>query len=220
MKLDWKREDKALYLPKNSPELMEVPSFSFFTVHGQGNPNDSFFGEYVAALYALSYAVKMSPKSNCAPEGYVEYSVYPLEGIWDLTEEGIRTYDGTLDKEKLAFTLMIRQPDFVTEDYAREIIERTRLKKPNPALGVARFIRLKEGSCVQMLHVGGYDDEPASFAAMEAFAKERGYKRASKTHREIYLSDPKKTAREKLKTVLRFKVEQIDLKEERWTSGQ
>ncbi len=207
MKLDWKKDEKGLYLPKAKPELVDVPSFGFFAVEGQGNPNDSFFGEYVAALYSLSYAVKMSPRNGCAPAGYVEYSVYPLEGVWDLTEEGIRSYDGTLDKDKLSFTLMIRQPEFVSEEYALETLERTRAKKPNKALGVARFMRMAEGRCVQMLHVGGYDEEPASFAAMEVFATAQGCRRASKTHREIYLGDPKKTAPEKLKTVLRFKVE-------------
>lgn len=206
MKLDWKKDDKTLYLPKKIPELVEVPSMSFFTLRGQGNPNDSFFGDYVAALYAVSYAVKMSPRNKCAPDHYVEYTVYPLEGVWDLTEEGIRTYDGTLDKDKLAFILMIRQPDFVTEAYALDTIERTKAKKPNPILGDVRFERIAEGLCVQMLHIGGYDEEPASFADMEAFAEGRGLKRVSKAHREIYLSDPKRTAREKLKTVLRFKV--------------
>ena len=207
MKIDWKKTDKAYYLPKNKPELLELPSFNFFTLRGVGNPNDAFFGEYIRALYALSYAVKMSPRNNCAPEGYVEFSVYPLEGVWDLTEEGKKTFEGALDKNKLAFTLMIRQPDFLTEAYARETLERLKTKKSNPLLYEVRFEKIAEGRCVQMLHLGDYDNEPASFQAMEAFALGLGLKRNSKTHREIYLSDPKRVARNKLKTVLRFRVE-------------
>lgn len=206
-KLDWKREEKGIYLPKTSPELVTIPSFRYFTIAGSGNPNSPWFGEYIQTLYALSYAIRMSPKRNLQPDGYVEYSVYPLEGVWSLTEQGKRDYAGTLDKDQLAFVLMIRQPDFITEAYALETIKRVAGEKRIALADKVRFEELAEGRCVQMLHIGSYDDEPGSFRIMEAFATDHGLRRIDKTHREIYLGDPGRVAKEKLKTVLRFRVE-------------
>jgi hypothetical protein len=208
MKLDWKKEEKIYYLPKEKPELVDVPEFKYFTIGGKGNPNDPSFAEYISILYSLSYAIKMSPRQNCAPPDYVEYTVYPLEGVWDLTEKGKNEYGGTIDKSELLFILMIRQPDFVTENYARETIERTKKKKPNRLLEEVRFERILEGRCIQMLHAGSYDDEPASFKLMEEYARGLHLERAGRQHKEIYLSDPGRVEKDKLKTVLRFKVQQ------------
>lgn len=206
MKLDWKKTDKAYYLPPNEPELVTVPAFKFFAVRGAGDPNGPEFQDYMAVLYALAYAVRMSPKSGTAPEGYLEYSVFPLEGVWDVSEEAKARGGADVSKSDYVFDLMIRQPDFVTEDYAAGVLERVRAKKSLPLLEKARFEIIQEDECVQMLHQGPYDDEPASFARMEEFCAARSLERISKIHREIYLSDPRRTAPEKMRTVLRFKV--------------
>ena len=206
MKHEWRKAEKQFYLPKNKPEVVEVPPFRFFTITGEGNPNSDEFPDYVAALYALSYAVKMSPKKGLAPAGYFDYTVYPLEGVWDITDEAKKRFTGTINKDDLVFKLMIRQPDFVTADFAGQMIEMTKKKKPLPLLDQVQFETITEGQCVQMLHLGSYDNEPASFEIMEEFAAAQGLTRLSKIHREIYLSDARKVAPEKLKTVLRFKV--------------
>jgi hypothetical protein len=139
--------------------------------------------------------------------GYFDYAIYPLEGVWDIDEEARKTYNGTIDKDTLVFNLMIRQPDFVTSIIAEEIIERTQKKKPHKLLNEVKFETIKEGRCIQMLHAGHYDNEPASFKRMEEFAIAHKLNRKSLIHREIYLSDARKTAPDKLKTVLRFEVE-------------
>ncbi|HJV77382.1 MAG TPA: GyrI-like domain-containing protein [Paludibacter sp.] len=206
MKYDWKKMEKAFYSPKNKPEKVIIPPMNFFSIRGEGNPNDSFFADYIGVLYALSYAVKMSPKSGSVPDNYFEYSVYPLEGVWDVNDEAKRRPMDRLDKDSLIFNLMIRQPDFVTAEYAAEIIERTKIKKAHPLLDKVKFEQIEDGNCIQMLHLGSYDSEPQSFAEMEAFAESQGLIRKSKIHREIYLSDARKTQSGKLKTVLRFQV--------------
>jgi hypothetical protein len=114
MKHDWKKNDKQYYLPKNKPETIVIPKFNYYTIGGKGNPNDDFFAEYIGVLYSLSYAIKMSPKQGFAPENYAEYTVFPLEGVWDIDEEAKKNYNGTLDKNALVFKLMMRQPDFVS----------------------------------------------------------------------------------------------------------
>jgi len=206
MKHEWKKQEKEIYLPKAEPEMVTVPGFNYFTIRGKGNPNDDFFPEYIGVLYSLSYAVKMSPKQGMAPEGYFDYTVYPLEGVWDIDKEAKKHYDGTFDKNALVFNLMMRQPVFITSDFAHEIIERTKKKKPHDLLSQVDFLTINEGLCVQMLHIGSYDNEPETFAKMERFAKEQNLKRLGRIHREIYLSDARKVAPEKLKTVLRFQV--------------
>lgn len=207
MKHEWKKDEKQFYCPKEQAASISIPQFKFYSIEGKGNPNDAAFAEYIEVLYALSYAIKMSPKSGMEPMGYFDYSVYPLEGVWDLSEEGIKNWNGTLDKDQLVFKLMIRQPDFVTEEYALETIGRIQKKKKLHLLESVRFEQIEEGKCVQMLHVGSYDSEPASFERMMEFAKENGLNRKLKSHREIYLSDARKTAPEKLRTILRFQVE-------------
>lgn len=206
MKHEWRTQEKLIYQPKGEPVVVELPAFSFFTLMGEGNPNEKPFAECVGVLYSLAYAVKMSPKKGIAPEGFYDYSVYPLEGVWDISEEGKRKFDGTIDKNELVFRLMIRQPDFVDETYALQIIEQTKKSKPHPLLEKVRFETITEGLCVQILHVGSYDNEPASFRKMEEFAENHRLIRTSKIHREIYLTDARKTSAEKLKTILRFNV--------------
>ena len=206
MKHDWKKNDKQFYMPKNKPETIVVPKFNYYTIDGKGNPNDDFFADYIGVLYSLSYAIKMSPKQGVAPDGYLEYTVFPLEGVWDIDEEAKKNYNGTLDKNALVFKLMMRQPDFVTAGFALETIERTKKKKPNPLLEKVKFEAIEDGLCVQMLHEGSYDSEPASFLKMKEFANGKNLVRISHSHREIYLSDARKVPADKLKTVLRFNV--------------
>ena len=207
MKHEWKKSEKQRYLPKNKPELIRIPRFKFLTIEEKGNPNDDFFAEYIGVLYSLSYGVKMSPKKGIAPEGYFDYTVYPLEGIWDLSEDAKKSFDGTINKNHLVFKLMIRQPDFVEYNFIMQILEQTKKKKPHDLLEQVRYEEITEGDCIQMLHLGRYDNEPESFKIMESFAEQENYKRKTKTHREIYISDPRKVSSDKLKTVLRFSIE-------------
>lgn len=204
MKYEWKKQDKALYLPKTSPTLLEVPTMKFFTIKGTGNPNGEAFTERVEALYKLSYTIRMMPKKGITPKGYFEYTVFPLEGYWDLDEEG-RQLDH-LDKNHFVYTLMIRQPEFVTEALMNEAKTIVQKKGAGELLAGISLEEINEGLCVQCMHIGSYDDEPQTFFTMEKFCKEKGLQRIEKQHREIYISDPRKTAPEKRKTVLRFKV--------------
>ncbi len=206
MKHEWKKKEKKFYLPKNKPEILEIPEFKFFTIEGEGNPNNNSFPEYIGVLYSLSYAIKMSPKKGIEPKGYYDYTVYPLEGIWDLNEEAKKNYNGTLNKDDLIFKLMIRQPGFVTEEFAQKILEITKVKKTHELLDKVKFETISDGLCIQMMHLGSYDNEPESFKQMEEFSANEGFQRISKVHREVYLSDARKVAPEKLKTVLRFQV--------------
>lgn len=204
MKTEWRKQEKNLYLPGQKPEVIAVPKLPFFMIGGSGNPNGETFAQKTAALYALSYAVRMMPKQGYTPQGYEEYTVYPLEGVWDLSMEG-RKQD-RLNKDELVYTIMIRQPAFVTAEVAQRAMETAIKKKSSPYLNEVRFGEWEDGLCVQMMHVGPYDSEAESFAKMTAFAKENCLERIDMTHREIYLGDPRKTAPEKLQTVLRFKV--------------
>ncbi len=208
-KLEYRKDLKQYYEPDTKPELIVMPSFKFFTIRGNGNPNDEFFGEYIQVLYALSYAIKMSPKQGITPEGYFDYTVFPLEGVWDILDDAKAEFKGIIDKNTLVFNLMIRQPDFVSTGYANEIIELTKKKKKLALLDQVKFESIEEGTCIQMMHIGPYDSEPESFKKMETFSEESGYCRLSKLHREIYLSDPRNTAPEKMKTVLRFQVKKV-----------
>ena len=207
MKHEWRKKEKEYYLPGNKPVRVRIPEFGFFSIEGEGDPNDDAFPEYISVLYSLSYAVKMSPKKGMEPKGYVDYAVYPLEGVWDIREEAKNTFSGKINKDDLVFNLMIRQPDFVEEDFACMIIERVKKSKPHALLSQVKFEKMTDGQSIQMMHHGSYDDEPESFRIMEEFAAEAKLHRASKIHREIYLSDARKVAPEKLKTVLRFMVE-------------
>lgn len=144
-------------------------------------------------------------KNAMKKENGFDYAVYPLEGIWSLQTSADQNND-VLDKDHLVFNLMIRQPDFVTMEYADEIIEKVKIKKPHPLLENVKFETIKDGLCVQMLHIGSYDSEPMSFTEMSSFAQKNSLLRAGTVHREIYLSDARKVQPEKLKTILRFQV--------------
>lgn len=204
MKYEWKKQEKSLYLPKQKPELISVPEQKFFMIKGKGNPNSEEFSEKIGVLYSLAYAIRMMPKQGYTPEGYFEYTVYPLEGIWDLTEEGKKC--ATLDKNELLYTIMIRQPDFTSEEVVERAFENVRKKKPHPLLDQVTFGRAEEGLSVQMLHVGPYNNEPESFELMKEFMIKNNLERVSLQHREIYLSDSRKVEPAKLRTVLRYRV--------------
>ncbi len=192
-KHEWRKEDKALYLPQQK----------FFMVAGSGNPNTNpAFANHIELLYSLSYAVRMMPKQGFTPEGYEPYTVYPLEGVWGLVNPG----RGLTNKDNFSYTLMIRQPEFVTEEIfsrAKTLVEK---KKPDVCVQAATFGELEDGLSVQMMHTGSYDDEPASFAQMAVFLTEHNLERVSLFHREIYVSDARKTEPAKQKTVLRWTV--------------
>jgi len=204
-KLDYKKAFKGLYLPKKSAGIIEVPSMSFAMIDGEGDPNGEEFAMATAALYSFSYAVKMSYKSNNIPPEFYDYTVFPLEGVWDLLDKT----KPAADKSNFAYTIMIRQPDFLTEALFERFIAETKKKKPNVYLDKIKYGNIAEGLCCQMLHLGSYNDEPASFDVMEAFCKNNGYERVSRQHREIYLSDPRRSEPGKLKTVLRYQVKKL-----------
>jgi hypothetical protein len=201
-KIEYKKTYKHIYLPKTTPVIIDVPKMSFIMVSGTGDPNGERFALATEALYSLSYAVKMSYRSNDVPDGYYEYTVFPLEGVWDLIDKS----KPVQDKSNFKYTIMIRQPDFLTSNLFAKFLEQTRKKKPNPYLEKAIFGEMSDGLSCQIMHIGPFDNEPDSFAKMQTFCEENGYIRTSKTHREIYLSDPRKTDTKKLKTVLRFPV--------------
>jgi len=201
MKYEWKKAQKACYNIKAVPTLTEVPAQPFIMIDGEGNPNAPDFSERVSALYALAYAVKMDYKKAFAGCEIDDFTVYPLEGIWR------RKTQGTLVKEDLIYTIMIGQPDFITAEMVASALEKVRVKKPNPLYDEIRFERMDEGKCVSILHQGAFDDEPASFAKLDGFCNEKGLKRNSDYHREIYLNNLNRTAVEKLKTILRYTVE-------------
>ena len=204
MKFEWKKQEKDLYLPKEKPELITVPLQKFFMISGKGNPNDEEFSEKIGVLYSLAYAVRMMPKHGYTPDGYYEYTVYPLEGVWDLTEEGKQS--NTLNKDELIYNIMIRQPDFVTQEVVKKAFEHVRKKKNHLFLDDVIFDTVEDGLSVQMMHIGSYDDEPKSFKQMKEFVKENNLEITTLRHREIYISDARKCEKFKLKTVLRYMV--------------
>ncbi len=205
-KHEWRKSEKELYLPKNKPVMINVAKIRFLTISGKGDPNSEMFQENVEALYALSYGIKMSYKNGIEPKDYFQYTVYPLEGLWDLSDEAKRDRPNSWKKTDLVYSVMIRQPQFVTDEFFEMIKENVKKKKDIAGLDKVKLVDYEEGTCCQMMHFGSYDDEPESFRQMEKFCTDNGYCRESKTHREIYISDPRKTDTEKLKTVLRFKV--------------
>ncbi|HHU79418.1 MAG: GyrI-like domain-containing protein [Caldicoprobacterales bacterium] len=204
MKHEWKKHEKNIYLPGLRPVLVTVPQQNFFMISGKGNPNDEEFSEKVAVLYSMAYAVRMMPKQGYTPDGYFEYTVYPLEGIWDLTEEGRKS--SAINKDELIYTIMIRQPEFVTQDVVEKALESVRRKKPHPLLDEVSFGVMEDGLSVQMMHIGSYDDETRSLEQMKNFIKENNLEITTLAHREIYITDARKTEVSKLKTVLRYRV--------------
>jgi hypothetical protein len=207
MPVDFKKTQKELYQPKTTPSIIDVPEMVFITVDGKGNPNTS--EDYKTALeilYGLTYSIKMSKMSGAQPVDYFEYVVPPLEGLWWLSDSSEAWYS---DKDKYCWTSMIRQPDFVTAevfDFAKATLAK---KKPELDLSKARLIKFTEGLCAQAMHIGSYNDEPRTNAAINQFIADNGYVSdigVSRRHHEIYLNDPRKTAPEKLKTILRHPV--------------
>lgn len=208
MKYEWRKQDKLIYLPKEVPSLVNVPKWSYLTVNGTGNPNSEAFKELVEALYAYSYAIRMLPKKGIEPAGYFEYTVFPLEGFWTL--EKAPKKNEIIDKDQLIYQLMIRQPDFVTKELIVSLKEQVAKKVSLPILEKLRFEEIEEGQNLQMLHIGSYDNEIDSFKQMEEYCKEHHLVRTGVGHKEIYLSDPRRVAPEKQKTVLRFPVKKLE----------
>ena len=207
MKYEWRKEEKNIYLPKQTPVLVTVPKYKFFMVEGEGDPNKEGFSENIGALYTLSYTIRMMPKSGFTPPGYFEYTVYPLEAVWDSHEVPLENM--LLNKDAFLYKAMIRQPDFVTHELFEKALA-SAIKKVAPSiLKKVQLVEIEDGLSVQTMHIGPYDDEPATFAKMDLFLEENNLKRRTHTHREIYMGDPRKTAPEKLRTVLRVFVEQV-----------
>lgn len=210
MAFDLKKEYKELYLPKNKPEIVNVPAVNFIAVRGTGNPNQPE-GEYQKALgilYTVAYTLKMSYKTGHKIPGFFEYVVPPLEGFW--WQDGISGIDYSR-KDTFQWISVIRLPDFITKEEVAWAVA-TAAEKKNMDCSKAEFLRMEEGICVQMMHLGSYDDEPGSIALMDEFVAEQGYQNDindKRHHHEIYLSDARKVAPEKLKTVIRHPIRKI-----------
>ncbi|MCL4514070.1 MAG: GyrI-like domain-containing protein [Firmicutes bacterium] len=205
--LDYKKEFKDLYLPPAKPVLVTVPAMQFIMVDGTGDPNgNQGFQQAVELLYGLSFTIKMSKMKNQQPEGYFDYVVPPLEGLWWI-DGGEFSFE---KRDNWRWTLMIRQPEFVTPKVFAWAGQGLAAKKPGLPLDKARFEGFEEGLCVQAMHLGPYATEPETMAKIEDFIRSHGLKdrlgRGGK-HHEIYLSDPMKAKPEKMKTVLRHPVE-------------
>ena len=206
MAFDFKKEYKEFYLPAAKPAVVEVPVMNYLAVWGRGNPNEER-GAYKRALeqlYGIAYTLRMSYKSDYRIDGFFEYVVPPLEGLW-WAEDGEIDY---ANKEGFCFISMIRLPDFITEKDVQWAISEATLKKKKDFSQV-EFFRYNEGLCVQCMHIGPYDDEPATIKSMVDFARSQGFEMAldnNRRHHEIYLSDPRKTSADKLKTVIRYPI--------------
>lgn len=204
MAFDYKKEYKEFYQPPKKPSIVSVPAMNYLAVRGKGNPNAEG-GEYqqgIPLLYGIAYTIKMSKKGAHAIEGYFDFVVPPLEGFW--WQDGVKGVDYSR-KNDFNFISCIRLPDFVTREESDWAVEEATVKKKLDFSKV-EFMAVEEGLCVQCMHVGPYDSEPATVDAMHAFASEQGYAldfSATRLHHEIYLSDPRKCAPEKLKTVVR-----------------
>ena len=202
MKFEWKKQEKEIYGVSTTPCMIDVPPQKYITISGVGNPNNEIFSEKVAALFSLAYKIKMTYKSSAGENQKIsDYAVYPLEGIW-----GKSSPKKELIKEELQYTIMIRQPDCITKEMFDSALELVKKKKSNSYLADISFETIYDGKCVQVLHKGAYDDEPASFEAMDNYCLEQGYERIGEKHREIYLSNANRTEKSKLKTILRYKV--------------
>jgi len=207
MAFDFKKEYKEFYLPKNKPEIITVPPMNYVAVRGQGDPNEEggAYKQAIAILYAVAYTLKMSKMGEHRIEGYFDFVVPPLEGFW--RQEGITGVDYA-NKATFHWISVLRLPDFVTGEELRWAADEAKRKKGLDC-AAAEFLTVDEGLCVQMLHVGPYDDEPASLERMDAFVREQGCENdlsGTRLHHEIYLSDPRKTAPEKRRTVLRHPI--------------
>ena len=210
MAFDYKKEYKELYMPKNKPEILTVPKMNYIAVRGKGNPNEEggAYQNAISVLYAVAYTLKMSYKTDYKIEGFFEYVVPPLEGFW--WQEDNAGVDYT-DKSKFNWISVIRLPDFVSQkdfDWAVE----TASQKKRLDCSSAEFLSIDEGLCVQMMHLGAFDDEPATVAIMDEYIKQNGYTNdmnKDRLHHEIYLSDARKVAPEKWKTVIRHPIKKV-----------
>ena len=214
MPFDYKKELKEFYLPPTKPQIVHIPKMQFVAVRGKGNPNEED-GEYKAALavqYAISYAIKMSKKGDHKIDGYYDFIVPPLEGFWWQEKNGVVVpgFDYS-DKSSFNWISLIRLPDFVIQkdfDWAKETVA----AKKGLDCSRTELFTFEEGDCVQVMHIGSYDDESATIKLMDDFALDKGWQldfSATRLHHEIYLSNPRKTAPEKLKTVIRHPVKRI-----------
>lgn len=207
MAFDFKKEYKEFYLPGKTPSIVRVPKMNFIAVRGSGDPNEEggAYQKALGLLYGLAYTIKMSKKGDHRIEGYFDYVVPPLEGFWQ--QENTEGIDYSRKKD-FRWISVIRLPDFVTgEDFAWAVKEAEKKKKQD--FSGAEFLTLEEGLCVQCLHTGPYDDEPATVERMHEFIDREGCEADlsdKRLHHEIYLSDPRKTAPEKLRTVIRHPI--------------
>ena len=207
MAFDFKKEYKEFYMPKSKPEIVAVPKANYIAVRGKGDPNDEggAYQQAVGILYAVAYTLKMSYKTDYRIEGFFDYVVPPLEGFW--WQDGVDGIDYS-DKSTFNWISVIRLPDFVTRkdfDWAVKTAE----KKKHLDCSKAEFLTIDEGLCVQIMHMGPFDDEPATVSMMNAYLLENGYDNdfsGSRLHHEIYLSDARKVAPEKWKTVIRHPI--------------
>ena len=210
MAFDFKREYKEFYMPKSTPSIVNVPKMNFIAVRGSGDPNeeDGDYKKAIGLLYGIAFTIKMSKKSDHRIDGYFDYVVPPLEGFW--WQDGIEGIDYA-HKETFNWISVIRLPDFVTRgDFDWAVSEATAKKKMD--FSKVEFFTYDEGLCVQSMHIGSYDDEPATVDAMHKYMEEQGYAldiNSNRFHHEIYLSDARKAAPEKLKTVIRHPVRKI-----------
>lgn len=211
MAFDYKKEYKEYYAPTKNPTIVLIPRMNFVAVRGKGNPNEED-GEYKKALnllYGIAFTIKMSYKGTHEIKGFFEYVVPPLEGFW--WQENVKGIDYE-HKETFQWISLIQLPDFVTEDdFKWAVQEATHKKKID--FSIVEFFTYEEGMCVQCMHIGSYDDEPATVNRMEKYAKEQGYEidiNEDRFHHEIYLSDPRKSVPEKCKTILRHPVKYIE----------
>ena len=210
MAFDFKKEYKEFYLPPAKPVIVIVPKANYIAVRGKGDPNDESgaYQQAIGVLYAVAYTLKMSYKTDHRIEGFYDYVVPPLEGFW--WQEGIEGIDYR-DKSTFCWISVIRLPDFISQadfDWAVENAS----KKKKIDCSSAEFLTIDEGLCVQIMHVGPYDNEPASVALMDKFLEENGYENditATRLHHEIYLSDARKVAPEKWKTVIRHPIKMM-----------
>ena len=207
MAFDFKKEYKEFYMPRNKPDIITVPSMNYIAVRGQGNPNEED-GEYkqtIGLLYGIAFTIKMSKKGNHQIAGYFDYVVPPLEGFW--WQDGVDGIDYA-HKENFKWISVICLPDFVTkEDFEWAVEEATKKKKQD--FSKAEFLTYDEKECVQCMHIGSYDDEPATVALMHEYMESQGYAldiTDKRLHHEIYLSDARKVASDKLKTVIRHPI--------------
>ena len=207
MAFDFKKEYKEFYMPKNQPGIVTVPSMNYIAVRGQGDPNqeDGEYKQSIGLLYGIAFTIKMSKMGDHRIEGYFDYVVPPLEGFW--RQDGIQGIDYA-QKDAFRWISVIRLPDFVTaDDFAWAVEEATRKKKAD--FSKAEFLTYDEGLCVQCLHIGAYDEEPATVARMHEYMEAQGYVldiTSQRMHHEIYLSDARKVAPEKRKTVVRHPI--------------